>query len=198
MAVKGGLRAMSDVLQHREVLLGVAGGIAAYKTAELCSRLVQRGARVTVIMTDSAKEFIGAATFEALTGRPVYNDQFQAKEHYQGEHIGLARRAEVAIVAPATARTLARIALGLSDDLLSTTLLVCTCPIIVAPAMNCDMWAKPAVQRHVTQLRDDGMHLVGPEEGWLSCGQTGFGRMSEPGEILKKIELVLADSAEMS
>jgi len=186
---------MVDVLQQREVLLGVAGGIAAYKAAELCSRLVQRGARVTVIMTESAKEFIGAATFEALTGRPVYSDQFQAREHFQGEHIGLARRAEVAIVAPATARTLARLALGLSDDLLSTTLLVCTCPILVAPAMNCDMWAKPAVQRHVAQIAADGLQVIGPEMGWLSCGQKGFGRMSEPGEILMAIERILGGTA---
>ncbi|MEN9554974.1 MAG: DNA/pantothenate metabolism flavoprotein [Planctomycetota bacterium] len=186
---------MVDVLQQREVLLGVAGGIAAYKAAELCSRLVQRGAKVTVIMTESAKEFIGAATFEALTGRPVYCDQFQAREHFQGEHIGLARRAEVAIVAPATARTLARLALGLSDDLLSTTLLVCTCPILVAPAMNCDMWAKPAVQRHVAQIAADGLQVIGPEMGWLSCGQTGYGRMSEPGEILMAIERVLGGTA---
>lgn len=182
---------MADPLADCEVLLGVCGGVAAYKSADLCSRLVQRGARVSVILTDSASQFIGRSTFEALTGRPVHDDQFTPREHYQGEHIGLGRRARLAIIAPATARTIARIALGLSDDLLSTTLLVCRCPILVAPAMNANMWDAPAVQRNIAQLRADGVHLVGPGEGWLSCGQIGAGRMAEPLEILDSIPRLL-------
>jgi len=183
---------MTDLLQHREILLGVSGGVAAYKAADLCSRLVQRGAKVTVIMTESAHQFIGATTFEALTGRPVYCHAFEAKEHFQGEHIGLARRAELTVIAPATAQTMARLAHGMADDLLSTTVLVTTAPVLIAPAMNCDMWAKPAVQRNVSQLVEDGYHLVGPEEGWLSCGQVGSGRMADPGSILMSIERLLS------
>lgn len=182
---------MSSPLCDREILLGVSGGVAAYKAADLCSRLVQLGAKVTVIMTESAHQFIGATTFEALTGRPVYSHAFQAQEHFQGEHIGLARRARLVVVAPATAQTIARLAHGMADDLLSTTVLVTTAPVVVAPAMNCDMWAKPAVQRNVTQLVSDGYHIVGPDEGWLSCGQVGAGRMAEPGVIVQEIERLL-------
>lgn len=182
---------MSSQLCDREILLGVSGGVAAYKAADLCSRLVQLGAKVTVIMTESAHQFIGATTFEALTGRPVYSHAFQAQEHFQGEHIGLARRARIVVVAPATAQTIARLAHGMADDLLSTTVLVTTAPVIVAPAMNCDMWAKPVVQRNVTQLVSDGYHIVGPDEGWLSCGQVGAGRMSDPGVIVQEIERLL-------
>lgn len=183
---------MTDILQHREILLGVSGGVAAYKAADLCSRLVQRGAKVTVIMTESAHQFIGSTTFEALTGRPVYSHAFEAKEHFQGEHIGLARRATLMVIAPATAQTLARLAHGMADDLLSTTALVTTAPILVAPAMNCEMWAKPAVQRNVNQLKADGYHFVGPDEGWLSCGQIGSGRMSDPSAIVLSMEKIVS------
>ena len=180
-------------IHNREVLLGVTGGVAAYKAADLCSRLMQLGAKVTVIMTESAHEFIGATTFEALTGRPVYSHAFEAREHYQGEHIGLARRAQLVVIAPVTAQTIARLAHGMADDLLSTTVLVTMAPVILAPAMNCDMWAKPAVQRNMKQLIADGYHIVGPEEGWLSCGQVGAGRMADPALILKTMENVIAD-----
>lgn len=175
-------------LQDKEILLGVTGGIAAYKAADLCSKLVQRGARVSVVLTESAHQFIGPITFEALTSRPVNSDPFQAQEHFRGEHIGLAQRADLAIVAPATAASLARLARGLADDLLTTTLLVATCPVLVAPAMNCDMWAKPSVQRNVQQLREDGLQIIDPEDGWLSCGQVGPGRMAEPVAILQAAE----------
>ena len=187
---------MSGQLSNREILLGVSGGVAAYKAADLCSRLVQLGAKVTVIMTESSHQFIGATTFEALTGRPVYSHAFQAQEHFQGEHIGLARRACLVVIAPATAQTIARLAHGMADDLLSTTVLVTTAPVIVAPAMNCDMWGKPAVQRNVTQLVSDGFQIVGPEEGWLSCGQVGAGRMADPKVIVQEMERVLAGAKE--
>ncbi len=182
---------MTNPLENREVLLGVCGGVAAYKSADLCSKLVQQGARVSVIMTESAQQFIGARTFEALTRRPVYSHPFEAKEHFQGEHIGLAQRAQLCIIAPATAQTIARLAHGMADDLLSTAMLVTTAPVLLAPAMNCDMWAKPAVQRNVAQLRSDGYHLIGPEEGWLSCGQIGAGRMAEPADILRAANRLL-------
>jgi len=174
-------------MRGREILLGVSGGVAAYKAAALASSLVQAGAAVSVIMTASAKRFIGATTFEALTGRPVYSDLFSPGEHHQGEHIGLARRAELAVVAPATAQTLARLAHGLADDLLSTTLLCFTGPVLLAPAMNCEMWAKASLQRNVATLQADGFELIDPGEGWLSCGQVGAGRMAEPDEVFERI-----------
>jgi phosphopantothenoylcysteine synthetase/decarboxylase len=175
----------------RELLLGVTGGIAAYKTADLCSKLVQAGAAVTVVMTESARQFIGPATFEALTGRPVYRELFRPIEHFRGEHIGLAQRAELMVVAPATANFLAEVAGGFAHDLLSTLTLTATCPLLLAPAMNCEMWAKPSVQRNVAQLRADGVLFVEPGTGWLSCGQVGAGRMAEPSEIVDAIARLL-------
>lgn len=182
-----------SALKNKEILLGVTGGIAAYKAADLCSQLVQKEARVSVIMTESAHQFIGPTTFEALTNRPVNSDPFVANEHFQGEHIGLARRAQAVIVAPATASSIARFAHGFSDDLLSTTLLATTAPVFVAPAMNCDMWAKPPVQRNVNQLIEDGVQIIAPEEGWLSCGQIGAGRMAAPPSIVKVLEQRFAE-----
>lgn len=179
------------MLEKREILLGVAGGIAAYKSADLASKLVQGGALVTVVMTEAAERFIGPTTFEALTGRPVYRHLFSPKEHFQGEHIGLARRAELMVVAPATADYLAKVALGLADDLLSTLALAITCPLVLAPAMNTEMWNKPAVQRNIRQVQEDGVEIVPPESGWLSCGQVGAGRMSEPQTILNRIQELL-------
>lgn len=175
------------MLKDREILVGVCGGIAAYKVADLVSKLVQAGAKVTVVMTQAASHFIGKTTFEALTGRPVYLDMFAPQEHPIGEHIGLARRAELYVIAPGTADVIAKLANGHADDLVTTLALSTTCPLLVAPAMNNDMWAKPAVQRNLQQLDADGIHLVGPGEGWLSCGATGPGRMSEPTEILDAI-----------
>ena len=179
------------VMQKREILLGITGGIAAYKSAELVSGLVQAGASVSVVMTPSAEKFIGATTFEALTGRPVHRQLFSPQEHFQGEHIGLARRAELMVVAPATANFLAQVAQGFATDLLSTLTLTVTCPMLFAPAMNSEMWQKPAVKRNVDLLRNDGVHFVEPGSGWLSCGQVGPGRMAEPQEILGRIAELL-------
>jgi len=178
-------------MQGREIVLGVTGGVAAYKAADLCSKLVQQGARVTVVMTAAAEKFIGPTTFAALTDRPVYRDAFQPVEHHRGEHIGLAQRAELIVVAPATADFLAQAAHGFAGELLSTMLLVATCPILMAPAMNADMWAKPAVQRNIAQVQADGVIIIPPGDGWLSCGQIGPGRMAEPAEIMHHIGTVL-------
>ena len=174
-------------MNGRELLIGVTGGIAAYKTAALVSQLVQAGAGVSVVMTDAAREFIGAATFEALTGRPVATRVFGEAAHPLGAHIELARRAELLCVAPATANYLAKAAHGLADDLLSTLSLSFAGKILVAPAMNCEMWAKPAVQRNVEQLRQDGYVIIDPEEGWLSCREQGAGRMASPERIRQAI-----------
>ncbi|HUY91909.1 MAG TPA: flavoprotein [Pirellulales bacterium] len=174
-------------MNGRELLIGVTGGVAAYKTAALVSQLVQAGAGVSVIMTDAAQEFVGAATFEALTGRPVATRVFGEAEHPLGAHIELARRAELLCVAPATANYLAKAAQGLADDLLSTLSLSFAGKIVVAPAMNCEMWAKPAVERNVEQLRNDGYVIIDPEEGWLSCREQGAGRMASPERIRQAI-----------
>lgn len=179
-------------MHGREIVLGVTGGIAAYKAADLCSRLVQGGARVSVVMTDAATRFVGFATFEALSNRPVHHGSFDSPEFPQGAHIGLARRAELLIIAPASAATIARLASGLADDLLSTLYLACTAPVLLAPAMNCEMWAKPAVQRNIECLRRDGVMIVDPGVGWLSCGVQGAGRMAEPAEILLRVQQILA------
>jgi len=179
----------------KEILVGVTGGVAAYKTADLVSKLVQQGAKVSVAMTRSAHQFIGRTTFEALTNRPVYDDMFQAQEHFLGEHIGLARRAQLYVIAPATANAIGAIANGLSGDLVTTLAMTVTCPIIVAPAMNNEMWIKLPVQRNISQLAADGLTIVGPGEGWLSCGVRGPGRMAEPAEILAAIELAFAPRA---
>jgi phosphopantothenoylcysteine decarboxylase/phosphopantothenate--cysteine ligase len=174
-----------DAVRGREVLVGVTGGIAAYKTAALVSRLVQAGAGVTVVMTEHATRFVGPLTFQTLTGRPVCTDLFEPPEAYRAEHIALAERAQVVVVAPATANLLAKLAHGVADDLLSTVLLAIEAPLVVAPAMNSRMWTHPAVQANVNLLRSRGVQFVGPAEGALACGAVGPGRMAEPEEILR-------------
>ena len=176
----------------REIVIGVSGGIAAYKAAALTSSLVQQGAGVTAVLTRNARRFVGPATFAALTGRPVASRSFDPAAFPLGAHIELAERAELVIVAPATADFLAKAAGGAADDLLTTLVLCAECPLLVAPAMNAAMWAKPAVQRNVDRLADDGAEVIPPESGWLSCRKEGAGRMAEPAEILAVIERTLA------
>jgi phosphopantothenoylcysteine decarboxylase/phosphopantothenate--cysteine ligase len=175
-------------MKGRELLIGVTGGIAAYKTAALVSQLVQAGAGVTVVMTECATKLIGPKTFEALTNRPVRIDTFGLGAH---PHIEAAENAEVLCVAPATANLLAKAACGLADDLLSTVLLSFSGPMILAPAMNAQMWRKPAVERNVTQLLADGLTIIEPEEGYLSCGMVGPGRMASPEKIFQAIAAAL-------
>lgn len=166
-----------------EIIVGVSGGIAAYKTAALVSDLVQSGIGVSVVMTRAATKFVGPATFRALTGRRVTTRVFDSHEFALGPHIELARQAQLLCVAPASANFLAQAAQGLASDLLSTLLLSFTGPVVVAPAMNTEMWNKPAVQRNLQQLRADGLRIVDPKAGWLSCRQQGVGRMAEAEEI---------------
>ncbi|PHS11816.1 MAG: phosphopantothenoylcysteine decarboxylase [Blastopirellula sp.] len=173
-------------MSQREVVIGVTGGVAAYKTATLVSRLAQADIQVTTVMTDAAQQFVGAATFASLSGRPVATHLFDSS-YPLGAHIEIARRADLFCVAPATADFLAKSANGLADDLLSTLYLAFTGPVLMAPAMNAEMWAQPAVQRNVHQLIEDDVQMIGPEEGWLSCRDQGAGRMSEPETILSTI-----------
>jgi len=174
-------------LQDREVLLCVTGGISCYKAADLASKLVQAGAGVTVAMTEAAERFVCPLTFQALTGRRVYTTMWQPSEDYTSQHLSLTERAELMIVAPATADIIAKLAAGIADDLVSTLGLSAqgACPILLAPAMNARMWEAPATQANVARLREWGMHVVGPGEGFLACGVVGPGRLAEPEEILE-------------
>jgi len=173
-----------ESLGGREIVVGVAGGIAAYKTAHLVSRLVQAGTGVTVVMTEAATRFVAPLTFQTLSGRPVYSDLFVAPDAHRAEHVSLADRAEIVVVAPATANILAKLAHGIADDLLSTFLVAADVPVLMAPAMNERMWRHPAVRANCDVLRSRGVRLVGPAEGYLACGTVGEGRMAEPDEIL--------------
>jgi phosphopantothenoylcysteine decarboxylase/phosphopantothenate--cysteine ligase len=171
------------MLEGREIIVGVSGGVAAYKAAALTSLLVQQGAGVTAVLTRNARRFVGPATFAALTGRPVATRTFDPGVHPLGAHIELAARADLVIVAPASADLLAKVAGGAADDLLTTLLLCAECPVVMAPAMNSAMWAKASVQRNVRQVAADGVQIIQPGTGWLSCRQQGAGRMAEPEEI---------------
>ncbi len=170
---------------RRAILLAIGGGIAAYKSAMLCSQLAQSGYDVRVAMSESAAQFIGPATLAALSSHRVARDTIDPNVYPLGAHIELTRGCDLVIVAPATANLLAKFACGIADDLLSTIYLQTMSPVLVAPAMSNAMWTKPSVQRNVEQLRSDGVNFVGPESGWLSCRETGFGRMSEPQQIFE-------------
>jgi len=179
-------------LNGRDIVVGVTGGIAAYKTAHLVSRLVQAGAGVSVVMTEAAKQFVAPLTFQTLSGRPVYSHLFAATESHRAEHVSLAERAEIVVVAPATANILGKLAHGIADDLLSTFLLAADAPLVMAPAMNARMWGHPAVQANCQVLESRGVRFVGPVEGYLACGTIGEGRMAEPEEILTVLAEVAA------
>lgn len=181
-------------MKGRELIIGVTGGIAAYKTAALVSRLVQAGAGVSVVMTAAATRFVGPATFKALTGRPVGTSVFSQPESPLGAHIELAQKADLMCVAPATANFLGKAAQGIADDLLSTLYLSFGGPVYVAPAMNTQMWNKPSVQRNVRQLQADGVLMIGPEEGWLSCRAQGAGRMADPDVIFETLRTKLTSA----
>lgn len=172
------------------IVVGIGGGIAAYKVATVVSRLVQQGHRVDTVLTAGATQFIGTATFTALCGKSAVVDTYDAR-YPLGPHIELAADCELLLVAPATARLLASFAHGTADDLLATLYLACECKVLVAPAMSSPMWDKPAVQRNLTQLQQDGVKFVGPEKGWLSCRKQGWGRMAEPEQILEAVHELL-------
>lgn len=172
-------------LTGRRILLGVSGGIAAYKAAELVRLLIKAGAQVQVAMTAAATHFVTPVTFQALSGQPVFVDQWDARVDNNMAHIDLSRQADAILVAPASADLLAKIAQGRADDLLSTLILARNCPLLVAPAMNRQMWENPATRRNAAQLAEDGVVLLGPDAGPQACGEVGDGRMWEP-EALKE------------
>ena len=172
---------------RRRVLLGVTGGIAAYKVAELARALIRNNVQVQVAMTAAGTKFVTPATFQALTGRPVVTDLWDASFPNAMAHIELSRGVDAIVVAPASADFLAKLAHGLADDLLSTTCLARNCALLVAPAMNREMWDNPATQRNVNLLRGDGVAILGPASGDQACGEVGMGRMLEPEELLQSI-----------
>ncbi|MGZ5055012.1 MAG: bifunctional phosphopantothenoylcysteine decarboxylase/phosphopantothenate--cysteine ligase CoaBC [Methylobacter sp.] len=172
---------------NKHILLAVSGGIAAYKSAELVRLLRKQGATVRVVMTRSAMQFVSPLTFQALSGNPVHSELLDADEENSMGHINLARWADALIIAPATANTIAKCSHGLADDLLSTLYLAATCPVYVAPAMNQAMWHKPVTQENIQKLKSHGVTVIGPEQGDQACGETGFGRMTEPTEICNRL-----------
>ncbi len=174
-------------LSGKRILLGLTGGIAAYKAAELARLLVKEGADVQVVMTEAACEFITPTTLQAVSGKPVYTGMFDTRAANGMPHIELSRDRDLIVVAPATADFLAKLVHGSADDLLATLCLARECPLIVAPAMNRQMWENPATQRNVVQLRKDGIVVAGPAAGDQACGEVGMGRMLEPAEILEAI-----------
>jgi len=182
------------LLKDEHILLGVTGGIAAYKVCTLASHLTQAGAQVNVVMTESATRFITPLTFEALTGRPAYTDMWSTSGKGLPTHIthvGLAHAADLLVIAPATANTLAKLAAGLANNLLTTLALVASCPVLAVPAMDVGMWTHPATQANVATLRERGVRFAGPARGRMASGLEGEGRLIEPDEILGHVRLVL-------
>jgi phosphopantothenoylcysteine decarboxylase/phosphopantothenate--cysteine ligase len=177
-------------LKGKRILLGITGGVAAYKAAELTRLLIKAGADVRVAMTEAATRFIGTATLQALSGQPVWTDLWDARVADSMGHIELSRDRDLVVVAPATADFMARVVQGRADDLLAALCVARRCPLVLAPAMNVEMWENPATQRNVAALRSDGVHLAGPAPGDQACGETGMGRMLEPAQILKEIEVL--------
>ena len=174
-------------LLNKKILLGISGGIAAYKTPELARLLIQEGASVQVVMTEAATQFVTPVTMQALTGNPVYTSQWDSSIANNMAHIELSRQADAIVIAPTSADLMAKISLGLADDLLSTLCLARDCPLLIAPAMNKQMWEHAATQRSAQRLKDDGVTLLGPASGFQACGEVGMGRMLEPSEIAEQV-----------
>ena len=180
-------------LDGKTVVLGVTGGIAAYKSCEVVSRLRKAGAQVHVIMTRNACQFVAPLTFETLSANPCVTDTFDRPERWEVEHVALAKKADLFLIAPATANIMAKMAHGIADDMLSTTVLATRAPVLLAPAMNTGMWENAATQENLAVLVRRGVRTVGPEGGLLACGDVGAGRMSEPAQIVEKcVELLTA------
>jgi phosphopantothenoylcysteine decarboxylase/phosphopantothenate--cysteine ligase len=188
---------VATTLKGREIVVGVCGGIAAFKVAGIVSELVQLGAGVTVVMTAEAQKFITPLTFEALSGRQVRISTFDLVDTSDPQHISLTERADLMLVAPATNNMLAKVATGLTDDLVSLLICAAACPVVFAPAMNNRMWQHPIAQENVAKLKRLGYSFIGPEAGWLACRNVGTGRMSEPRKIVDEVVRMLTDPTAM-
>lgn len=180
------------MFQGKNILLGVTGGIAAYKAAAVASAFRKEGANVQVVMTKNALEFITPLTFETLTNNPVITDTFRHESAWDVAHVSLAKKTDLAVIAPATANIIAKMAAGLADDMLSTTYLALRCPVFVAPAMNTAMFENRVVQQNIEKIKLQGCHIIEPGMGFLACGDTGTGRMAEPEQIIETIKNFLA------
>lgn len=185
-------------LTDRHIVLGVTGSIAIYKAVDLASKLTQAGGQVDVAMTLEATKFIAPITFQAVTGRPAYSDMWSAPADMPELHVGLARAADLMIIAPATATMMARLSLGLAEDLVSLTALATRAPMILCPAMDANMWEHPATQSHVDTLWSRGIEIVGPEEGRLASGQMGLGRLSEVEKMMGAVRKVIGQTGDLA
>jgi phosphopantothenoylcysteine decarboxylase / phosphopantothenate---cysteine ligase len=189
---------MGAMMRDRTVLLGVTGSIAAYKAVDLASKLTQAGAKVDVVMTKCATEFVTPLTFRSITHRPVATDMFANPDEYDIEHIALAERAEVVVIAPATANIMAKLAAGIADDMLCCTVLATKAPVVLAPAMNVHMWENAITQENLTKLRNRGFKIVEPGYGALACGETGKGRLADVEDILAAIRRILDRKSDLA
>lgn len=180
------------MLKNKTVILGVSGGIAAYKIPNLASMLVKQGCNVNVIMTENATKFITENTFEALTSNKCIVDTFDRNHPFEVKHISLAKKADYVLIAPATANIIGKIANGIADDMLTTTILACKCPVAIAPAMNANMYENAIVQDNIKKLKNFGYTIIEPKTGYLACKDTGKGKMPEPAELYSYIEKELA------
>jgi len=189
---------MKSAVDNKQVVLGITGSIACYKAVDLCSKLVQGGALVDVILSYGATQFVTPLTFRSITHRPVVTKVFDANSELSVEHVSLAQRADVVVVAPATANTIAKLALGLADDSLTTTILATAAPVVVAPAMDTGMYDNPVTQENLAKLKSRGVTIVGPGQGRLASGLLGWGRLLEPAELLGHIAAVLGRQGDLA
>ncbi|HLB27929.1 MAG TPA: bifunctional phosphopantothenoylcysteine decarboxylase/phosphopantothenate--cysteine ligase CoaBC, partial [Dehalococcoidales bacterium] len=186
------------MLTNKTVVLGITGGIAAYKAADLASKLTQAGAKVEVIMTKAATEFISPLTLRTLTGRQVVTDMFELASEFSVEHVALAERADIAVIAPATADIIAKMAVGIADDSLTTTVLATLAPVVVAPAMNVNMWENSVTRDNIAKLKKRGFIIIDPEYGRLASGKMGMGRLAELEKIMAAINQVLGKGDDLA
>jgi phosphopantothenoylcysteine decarboxylase/phosphopantothenate--cysteine ligase len=186
------------MLRNKVIVLGVTGGIAAYKAAEIASQLTQAGAKVNVILTEEAVRFISPVTFRAITGRPVVTEMFDLASEFSIEHVSLAKAADVVIIAPATANIIAKLAAGIADDMLCCTVLATKAPVVIAPAMETNMYNNPVTQENLRNLRIRNFLTIGPTTGWLASGKTGLGRLAEINDIMEGIRQVVGGSRDLA
>jgi len=189
--------APTPTLKGREIIVAVCGGIAAYKVCDVVSKLAQSGAGVTVVMTDDAQKFVTPLTFEALSGRRVYTNIYDI-DSGDAQHIKLTERADLMLVAPATTNMIAKVANGLTGDIVSLMICAAACPVVFAPSMNDRMWANPIAQENVAKLDRHGYRFIGPEPGWLACRNVGKGRLTEPSTIVDEVVKFLAEEGATS
>jgi len=186
------------MLRSKTIVLGVTGGIAAYKAAEIASQLTQAGAKVNVIMTEEAVQFISAVTFRALTGRPVVTEMFDLASEFSIEHVSLAKAADIVVIAPATANIIAKLAAGIADEMLCCTVLATKAPVLIAPAMETNMYTNPITQENLSKLRARDFVIVGPATGWLASGKVGLGRLADINDIIGSVRQALGRGGDLT